>query len=60
MQPILGEHGGASDMNKKWISCIAAGLFLVTGCGEDPQPPQAYGNAVTHNNPELERQMLNK
>ncbi|MCL7747615.1 hypothetical protein [Halalkalibacter alkaliphilus] len=39
-------------MNKKWLSCIAMGLVLVTGCGEDPQPPQAQGNAVTHNNPE--------
>ncbi|MFC0561087.1 hypothetical protein [Halalkalibacter alkalisediminis] len=35
-------------MNKKWLSCLAVGMLLVTGCN-DPQPPQAQGNMNTMN-----------
>ncbi|MFC0471694.1 hypothetical protein ACFFHM_14625 [Halalkalibacter kiskunsagensis] len=32
-------------MNKKWLSCVAVGLFLVAGCS-DPEPPKAQGKTV--------------
>ncbi|GAE33618.1 hypothetical protein [Halalkalibacter akibai] len=32
-------------MNKKWLSCLAVGMLLATGCN-DPEPPQAQVQAL--------------
>ncbi|WP_227937024.1 hypothetical protein [Alkalihalobacillus deserti] len=41
-------------MNKKWLSCLAVGMLLATGCN-DPEPPEAQALGNTNNSNYMDR-----